>query len=218
MNRIDTLFNNMDTWRHYPAYQLERRADIFFSMYLGDVLTSRFDLQIGAVIPEFPVRIGTILPKNDTNNSYKIDYFVIAKDMSDVIFVELKTDVRSRRSKQDRYLQRAKEVGVVELLLGLRQIYAATNLKKKYRCLLIKMQEIGLIILNSNGSFDVIESAFNIRIVYIQPNNNDGHEDVLSFNEVAKTIEKQGDELSLHFAKSLREWASVDAGECQMLL
>jgi hypothetical protein len=25
-----TLFDRLDAWRHVPAYQLERRADIFF--------------------------------------------------------------------------------------------------------------------------------------------------------------------------------------------
>jgi hypothetical protein len=34
MNPIDALFDRMDTWRHFPNYQLERRADLFFASYL----------------------------------------------------------------------------------------------------------------------------------------------------------------------------------------
>jgi len=36
MKQIDTLFDRMDAWRHLPNYQLERRADIFFAMYLPE--------------------------------------------------------------------------------------------------------------------------------------------------------------------------------------
>ena len=32
MKQIDTLFDRMDAWRHFPNYQLERRADVFFAL------------------------------------------------------------------------------------------------------------------------------------------------------------------------------------------
>jgi len=32
---LQTIFRHLDCWRHLPAYQLERRADIFFSAYLS---------------------------------------------------------------------------------------------------------------------------------------------------------------------------------------
>ncbi len=41
MKQIDTLFNRMDAWRHLPNYQLERRADLFFSLYLPEVLEAK---------------------------------------------------------------------------------------------------------------------------------------------------------------------------------
>lgn len=217
MNRINELFSKMDEWRHLPAYQLERRADIFFSIYLGDLLCKRLGVEIDGVIPEFPVRIGTIHPKVNTNRSFKIDYLAKVKNSDTVIFVELKTDDSSRRSKQDWYLQRAKEVGVVKLLHGLREIYEATGYKKKYRCLLGKLQEMGLIVLNPDETIEIIEVKYEIQVVYIQPNNRDGKENVISFREIAEIIEQQGDELSLRFAQSLREWASVRAGECARL-
>jgi len=37
---IDNLFNLLDDWRTLPAYQLERRADIFFALYLDKILES----------------------------------------------------------------------------------------------------------------------------------------------------------------------------------
>ena len=32
------LFDRLDEWRDFPNYQLERRADIFFSLYLVEAL------------------------------------------------------------------------------------------------------------------------------------------------------------------------------------
>ncbi len=40
MKHLNELFDNMDSWRHLPAYQFERRADIFFSIYLPDLFRS----------------------------------------------------------------------------------------------------------------------------------------------------------------------------------
>ncbi len=31
---LDIIFRHLDHWRHLPSYQLERRADVFFSVYL----------------------------------------------------------------------------------------------------------------------------------------------------------------------------------------
>ena len=60
MKQIDTLFNRMDAWRHFPNYQLERRADIFFALYLPEVLEAKLGFAVRPELaPEFPVRIGT---------------------------------------------------------------------------------------------------------------------------------------------------------------
>jgi hypothetical protein len=51
LKQLSALFDNMDVWRHLPAYQLERRADIFFSIYLSDLLASKFGAQVASVLP-----------------------------------------------------------------------------------------------------------------------------------------------------------------------
>ena len=61
MDPITDLFDRLDAWRHFPNYQLERRADIFFALYLPEVLESTLGIAINPrLAPEFPVRIGTI--------------------------------------------------------------------------------------------------------------------------------------------------------------
>ena len=82
MNQVITLFDRMDAWRHFPNYQLERRADIFFSLYLSEVLEAKLGLPIKAELtPEFPIRIGTIYPEIPIDKSYKIDYLALSGEI-----------------------------------------------------------------------------------------------------------------------------------------
>ncbi|NDP20943.1 MAG: hypothetical protein GZ091_07680 [Paludibacter sp.] len=53
---IDQLFDRLDDWRNLPAYQLERRSDIFFSLYLKDIIQSYYQQKVEHIIPEFPVK------------------------------------------------------------------------------------------------------------------------------------------------------------------
>ena len=129
------------------------------------------------------------------------------------MFVELKTDDGSRRDKQDWYLERAKKVGLVELLVGVRQIYQATNSRKKYEYLLNMLQEMKFVTLSNNGTFEITQADYAIQIVYIQPNNPDNQDNVITFQEISEVVEKHGDELSLRFSQSLLKWANSKAGE-----
>jgi len=212
MDQINELFDNLDSWRHLPAYQLERRADIFFSIYLADILFHHFGVVIDGLIPEFPVRVGTIY-ENAGNKSFKIDYLARVKDSNRLFFVELKTDQSSRRDAQDQYLERARQVGFAELLEGLRQIYQATASKKKYMCLLEKLKDYGFIRLGQSGTFEIMPAVYDIEIVYIQPNDTYGLGNVITFQEVAEIVERHGDVFSLRFASSLLLWANQKAGE-----
>ncbi|MRS03258.1 hypothetical protein EG832_08565 [bacterium] len=212
MDHINNIFDNLDSWRNLPAYQLERRADIFFSIYLADILFHHFSVSIDGLIPEFPVRVGTIY-ENADNKSFKIDYLARVKDSNRLFFVELKTDQSSRRDTQDQYLERARLVGFAELLEGLRKIYRATASKKKYMYLLEKLQDLGFLHLDQSGAFEIIPALYEIEIVYIQPNDPYGLDNVITFAEVAEIVERHGDAVSQRFARSLVLWANQKAGE-----
>lgn len=212
-NPIDSIFDNLDMWRNFPAYQLERRADIFFSIYLPEILQYRYGYEIDGVVPEFPIRIGTIVNEKDWNQSFKVDYLAKSNIGKSILLIELKTDGGSRRDRQDWYLERAKQAGMTALLEGVRKIYQATNKKKKYQFLLGKLQEMGLIMLDQGGGMTIPRIEYDIQIVYIQPNNPDGQNNIITFQDVAEVIEKHGDELSIRFSKSLLKWAGTIAGE-----
>lgn len=213
-NRIARLFDNLDRWRHLPSYQLERRADAFFALYLPEVIQARFGAEVEALIPEFPVRIGTIQPESESNQSFRIDYFVKLKETDVVLLVELKTDPGSRRGTQDRYLHDAAAVGVNALLDGVLAIYAATNAKGKYRYLLEELQRLGMVTRSDRRRYAVNPAECEVKIVYIQPHSGVADEEVISFAEVANIVDVNDDEISQRFAASLRLWShSVRASQ-----
>jgi hypothetical protein len=198
---INQLFNNLDQWRHLPAYQLERRADIFFSLYLAEVLANKPELgftEQPILIPEFPCHYGSVYAGGN-NQSFKVDYLAISVVDKKAYFVELKTDMASRNTDQDVHMREAQKVKLQKLLDGLKTIATASVQKNKYQCLLDSLRECG-----------VCEPCdFEIEIVYVQPTAR-AHE--ISFSDFADVVEKHPDYLSLRFAKSLREWAKYEAG------
>jgi hypothetical protein len=213
MSHLDSVFDLMDKWRHFPAYQLERRSDVLFAAYLPEVLQEFFGLEISALIPEFPVHIKTIDPADDSNRSFKIDYLAIDNETRLAALIEFKTDMASRREKQDWYLERAQEVGLIRLLEGLRNIYQATKQKGKYRVLLNELEAAGLIRWISEDEFVPVEHEYKIKIYYLQPIRGDEAKPVISFDDVADVVSSYEDELSRRFAQSLKEWAEVEPGK-----
>ena len=140
---LNELFDLLDDWRNLPAYQLERRVDIFFAVHLDKIIEKILGTKIDFVIPEFPVRIGELPEQDPSNNqSFKIDYLTYSRNENKVYLIELKTDQRSRRAKQDLYLKNASEIKVKGLVDGLIKIYEATNQKVKYDNLLDKIEKI----------------------------------------------------------------------------
>lgn len=135
---VTSLFDLLDQWRHHPAYQLERRADIFFAMYLREVIEQELGVSLHEhIVPEFPIK------HEHNNQSGKVDYLLAARDHSEVFFVELKTDARSRREAQDEYLGRARGLGFARISRDLVQIMLNTTEHEKYEHLARSMVRLG---------------------------------------------------------------------------
>ena len=228
MGQITQLFDCMDAWRHLPNYQLERRADLFFALYLCEVLEEKLGFAVVPdLIPEFPVRIGTIYPSININRSFKIDYLALSADAQEAILVELKTEGRSRRGKQDRYLDKAQDVGLPALLDGVLAIFRATSARRKYFHLLDSLGRMGLLdipaamydIISRDSLQGITEASRDVkvtcpvqrcRVVYVQPNGEGP--DIVSFDDFRAIVARHGDVVSARFAQSLEEWATVPAG------
>lgn len=228
MKQANALFDRMDAWRHFPSYQLERRADLFFSLYLPEVLEAKLGLAVGnQIVPEFPVRIGTIYPDKPTNESYKIDYVALSADAKTAILVELKTDGKSRRDKQDKYLLASRKAGLSALLGGVLDIFKATTSKRKYFHLLEHLESMGLLRIpprmkeimsqpslrgatKASRQIEITSQVTKTKIIYVQPNGNSRN--VISFKEFHAVVQKHNDPISQRFAQSLLAWANTKPG------
>jgi len=236
---ITELFDRMDSWRHLPGYQLERRADLFFSLYLAEALEAKLGFPVRRdLVPEFPVRIGALCSRSESNQSFKIDYLALSEDLTKAILVELKTEGRSRREKQDKYLMEARRVGLTGLLNGVLDIFRATTAKRKYFCLLQRLAGLGLLAIPAefadlmagndlrsvNGASESVTVISPVReciVVYVQPNEDkDDHACrkgdppvVIAFDEFRAVVERHADPVSVRFARSLKEWSRVRAGK-----
>ncbi len=215
-NKIDKIFDNLNTFRQLPSYQLERRADIFFSLYLTEALSAKTGEKIKEIfIPEFPVRKGTINPSLESNQSDKIDYVCFSEDLKKVYFVELKTDQGSVNEKQLCYLQDSKNLGIYALIEGIQQIYAATNAKNEYLSVFKLMKRIGLIKYSVKAGkvtsyTPLLPKKCKPFIVYISPKQTEDKYNridfCIDFEEFSKTVSKHKDEISKCFVESLGVW------------
>jgi len=238
---IGCLFDNLDRWRHHPKYQLERRADLFFSLYLNAVLEEKFNDEkdfciADRLIPEFPVRKGTILEEfkehPHRNMSYNIDYFTTTKDLKNIIFIELKTDQKSINEKQNYYLKKTMEKDFNSVLKGIMEICKATEAKSKYYRLLKELEYLGLI-WNLNELDDLMGEAENKKIpsgnynelinkieinetsskkhlFIIQPNGVGGG--IITFKDFHAVVTNYKDEISNRFAEFLNSWPEEEVG------
>jgi hypothetical protein len=226
MDPLDSLFRNLDTWRHLPNYQLERRADIFFSIYLKGIVEEVTGVALeDDIIPELPLKRDLIWPELLTNKSVKVDYALFAKDRSRVFFVELKTDSGSRRDAQDTYLKTAKRLGFKKIVEGIRSILLSTSAHQKYHHLARVLARLGYLTLPDDlATFiypklrdglrtrleAVVVSAENpsIEVIYIQPTATLG-DLCIDFELFAKHVDAFSDPLSRKFAEHLRLWKAA---------
>ena len=186
---------------------LERRADIFFALFLLDVLEehckpkTKFDCLL---IPEFPLRKGTLginKGSNDLNRSVKVDYVAFAEEYKRVFFVELKTSMKSRKSDQDSNLKKAANLEFKAFLEGIRLLRKRTKEGKKYDCLLDML---------SRGPEKAAETK--PEIVYIQPTRAcEKYQDdaiCITLKDFAAVVEGRVG-IGNRFAQSLRRWDEV---------
>ncbi|MGA7845141.1 MAG: hypothetical protein WCB17_11375, partial [Dehalococcoidales bacterium] len=75
MDRINDIFDKMENWRNLPKYQLERRSDLFFAIYLKEVVEAKFGVLLkDQIIPEFPIHKKTIKLASSGEESCNVDF------------------------------------------------------------------------------------------------------------------------------------------------
>lgn len=226
MTRIDpieSVFALLDRWRHLPAYQLERRADIFFAVYLRDVVQAFVgEPLLDTMIPELPIKLDVIWPERRSNLSVKVDYALFAAGGERVYFVELKTDDGSRSPKQDEDLRRAGEVGFRSIVAGIRDIMLNSGFDRKYFHLIAALSDLGFLELPhgiEDQLYPVLQPSRSahqrrievtarnpaVEVIFLQPTRTKD-ERCLDFATFANHVSTFDDPLSRTFAVHLRRW------------
>jgi hypothetical protein len=203
---FEKYFAQLLDWKKLPAYKLETRIDSYIGYYLRGLLKEFTGKNIIDIIPEFPLRIGTIYPNIDINKSFKVDFLAIS-EVGCHYLIEFKTDSKSRRTKQDNYLAIAKERKLRLLLDGLKKIYEATATEyiDKYRHLINKFIELKII---DNKLEYIYKKSDDLDIIYVQPSNLDKHDNIIDFDFIIKYINNNydNDSFEQEFVKVLSEW------------
>lgn len=217
---VGAAFDQLDAWRHFPAYALERRADVFFALYLREVIEGEFQVALAeTIIPELPVKVRA------DNLSCRADYMLTAKDRKRVFLVELKTDPHSRRTEQDAYLEQARTRGFQSMMRDILAIACATNQKQKYYQLLLALEQLEFCRIPSDlhahlfpsprrglaecmRGLAVTDLDPTIELVYVQPRLTDSVR-AIDFACFARYVAKHNDALSQRFARSLERWQST---------
>lgn len=60
MSIINSYFDLLEDWKLLPAYKLETRIDSLIGFALPQILEQALGVKIGHVIPELPLRKGSI--------------------------------------------------------------------------------------------------------------------------------------------------------------
>ena len=235
MDPLDLVFRNLDAWRHLPAYQLERRADIFFSVYLKGVIEEVVGVALeDTMLPELPIKRDLIWPERPTDASVKVDYALFTRDRSRVFFVELKTDGGSRRDDQDKYLSESEKLGFRKIVAGIRSILLKTNAHQKYHHLAATLAELGYLTLPPEldaylydeprvglsaqlRQIQVTPLDSKVEVIYLQPEPREqvagrAPERCVDFAQFAAHVRRFEDPVSRRFAESLERWRTPAGG------
>lgn len=185
--RIDQLFYNLRIWKKLPKYQAERRLDVFFGLYMEDILKEcRSNLFAEEdqliLVPEFP------LQKNKSNNECtNIDYLVFNITKKCVHAIELKTDTHSVNDDQIDYYRRFKDETSLEDLYAFAKKKRTGRRGKKYRFLADYIKK---------NKLDKCQTKGNV--IYILPNCDfpdsikisDNGFDSITFSDIATQMQK----------------------------
>lgn len=223
MEPLDRVFENLDRWRHLPAYQLERRVDMFFSVYLKGLVEEATGVALDdEMLPELPIKRDLIWADHPTHQSVKVDYALFSKDRRQVFFVELKTDSNSRRNAQDEYLEAAKLLGFRKITQGVCDIIRRTEAHQKYYHLASALARLGYLTMPDDlreliypaprpglserlQALRVTEVEATVEVLYVQPAATPGVH-CIDFAQFAEYVARSRDPLSQAFARHLIRW------------
>ncbi|MBF0430757.1 MAG: hypothetical protein HQK83_05730 [Fibrobacteria bacterium] len=225
MDNIQQVFNRLEAWGQLPSYQLERRIDIFFSLYIPEALEQKLGKSFSSLlVPEFPFLKKLADKKIKNYQSFRIDYLALDTYGETAILLELKTTNKSRNKTQDTYLQAAQKKEFKHLLKGVIESFkhADADGRVKYFELLKLLEELEQIRIPDNmkeimarknktglkvtaDSIEIVSRIKNTKVIYLQPQGN--RPGIINFAEFKTVVDKHRDKLSRNFSRILEHQA-----------
>lgn len=222
MGEIDKIFENLNDWMKLPKYQLERRVDIFFSIYLDKILEEKLGIkreQIKEILPEFSLR-KKVKEGKETYASNNADYAVLVEKNEKIkmYLVELKTEMNSISEAQKEYYEIANTKKLREILQDIIEIEKNSKQWRKYDYLLEKLEKINLIKLDKDNGGNYRKSwSLNksikiddkVDIIYITPIEPEKDEKLgckyksIIFNEICEILKDEKGEFTKKFTNLL---------------
>lgn len=166
------------------------------------LLEEKFKSRCKLILPEFPLRNGTV-NDNNSNRSNKIDYYCLLENEEHYL-IQLKMDSSFISSNQINYYKKAKEKTVYEILEGLMKIRDKSRSKDKYDIYMETLIDNKLIV-DKNTRVDK-NKKFNI--VYIVPDKNDKqlNNNVFKLKELCNILKKSDNEFLKELGAIVGEW------------
>lgn len=203
---ISDLFNLLNRWRHLPNYQLECRADVFFALFLPEVLEKECDIKIKQpLIPEFPV------DKNKGDRGHKQQEEMLRRVACKKSLKCLLEDVKeiAQYKNGDSKQKTQKYVHLLSHLCGLKLVKFSPEL---YGLALAKNSK-GIATMLSAIELTV-SNGVPLKVIYVQPEREQPDKNdhtVIDFDTFSDVIMKSyrgSDDVRILFACHLRKWAS----------
>lgn len=202
-------FEMLKDWKKLPAYKAEPRIDCLIGHYLPQILSNYLNVKVKGIIPELPIRLGTIKPTHEgtvyADRSYKVDFLAITENGVNYL-VEFKTDSGSRRVEQDLYLQEAKMFGTKAVVDGIIKISNVSSYRHKYDHLKNKLLYFGLI--DHDNNYTGLNPDF--EVVYVQPSNMNLEKFVIDFKWISEWLKSNyaNSEFETELANTLYTWSN----------
>ena len=221
--KINDIFEKLTKYASYPDYQLERRLDIFFLIYLKEILKIKgIDISDSFIFPEFPLLKKYEKKSNDLEKSLaskRADYVVFSNQK--MYIIELKTDMESINENQLKHYKNVADISVKTLINDIINIYEKTRSKawKKYDIFLKDLAEkVKIIVLDEEKTkkfrmkkgykFNEEFSNYKIEIIYIIPyadKNRKESIEYIEFDDIIKKLSNNKDVISENFIKILKK-------------
>lgn len=212
---IAVLFEKLDAWRQLPAYQLERRADVFFALYLDHILLPTYpEHAFDLIVPEFPLRLGSLYTDAKAahlNLSVKVDYACFDTERKVCVLLELKTDDASTRDLQFQHMEQARAIGLDSLLGGILHLRSASKSKRKYKALVDLLVGKGL--LSGEAPDEIATRGYTVQLAIIKPRASTHllfkePSNTITFAQIQERIASlvENDAVARHFSQALGTW------------